>query len=36
MNAALKQAARANGMVTPAKRRVVRGEERRTTQAIYR
>ena len=33
---ATKQAARADGAVTPAERRVVRGEERRTSRAIYR
>jgi len=33
---ATKQAARADGVVTPTERRVVRGEERRTSRAIYR
>ena len=33
---ATKQAARADGVVTPAERQVVRREERRTSRAIYR
>lgn len=33
---ATKQAARADGVVTTAERRVVRSEERRTSRAIYR
>jgi len=33
---ATKQAALADGVVTPTERRVVRGEERRASRAIYR
>ena len=33
---ATKQAARADGVVTPAERRVVRSEERHASRAIYR